>query len=86
MVKLCQRLKAENTYFGNPRRLWVVYNLPQDGAGYADLEAVFDEGYRGRPDALSSRSWLELPTINITVAEYNAIVEEAERRGIWNAA
>ncbi len=67
-----QNLQAENDHNGNPRRLWAVYDLNDDGA----IVGMYDEGYSGRGvlhdyTTVAERvRAIELPSWDITLQEY----------------
>lgn len=68
-----QHLRADNDRNGNPRRLFLI--LTHDG-GVAD---IIDEGYMGK-GAMNAYPWhdmTELPSIDITTAEYRSMVRNA---------
>lgn len=59
---LAQNLRCVNDTNGNPRRVWVGWNMD------ARVVAVQDEGYSGRPDWLGAA--VELTSVSITPGEY----------------
>lgn len=66
-MKLTQRLMTDNDKNGNPRRVWVVYVQSNFSSNFS-IEAVYDEGYGGRPKDLDKMP--ELPTVWIHPSEY----------------
>lgn len=75
MTKAYQQLKAPNDRNGNPRRLWMIYEfetLPDNDVDIvvASKTYAIDEGYRGMP---AEARGLEIPAINITLAEYRRL-------------
>lgn len=87
---LYQHLKTTNDSNGNPRRLYVVYEASVSDAyanRFAEVVQVVDEGYGGT-------AWLdtyhnprnipmvELPSINISVAEYREWLAFGKADGI----
>ena len=67
-MRICQLLRAPHDRNGNPRRLWIIYEVPKGkGPGDIAVVGVIDEGYRGRPDVARVP---ELPNMNITATEY----------------
>jgi hypothetical protein len=72
-----QHQQADNDPSGNPQRLYVVYE--RHGQHWRTV-AVYDEGYRGRPDALRHVS--ELPPVTIPKREYHDRLRSARSAGI----
>jgi hypothetical protein len=83
-VKAYQRLEADNDPSGNAQRLFMVYEQQEhDEEAFAKdwtLVEVYDEGSRGRPDAL--RMMGELPRVRIPKREYHSIYRMAQAAGI----
>jgi len=63
-IRTYQMLDAGHDYKGNPMRVWVCYEYGDLGS--YRLIAVYDEGYKGRPD------WqgIELPALKVTNDQY----------------
>ena len=61
--RIVQHLSAKNDTNGNPRRLYMAYNSET-----LELEAIWDEGYRGVPSPI--RGLPRLPEVKITPKEY----------------
>lgn len=70
-----QHLRAANDPSGNPQRLYAEYD-PATG----ELLRLTDEGYSGRPAHL--RHSVELPSVEISRAEYHAWIRQARTSGI----
>ena len=68
-----QHLSTTNDTNGNPRRLWMIYNVN------GNVIRVIDEGYSGRPDTQAR----ELMPVNISPKEYNHIKEVFKSKVIW---
>lgn len=86
-----QHLRATNDPNGNPQRLFVVYGFAEwttyNEPGLSDgrridvsTVAVYDEGYRGRPEAL--RGLPELPCVDISRSDYHQRIRNARDAGI----
>lgn len=72
-----QHFRATNDSNGNPRRLYVVYD--ED----ADIGALIDEGYSGMPKYLIEDEVPQLPTIDVSVAQYNQLKRFAKQTGVY---
>ena len=82
-MKVVQKLVAPNDRNGNPRRLWVVYQVgKKQEATY--VEIVIDDGYRGRPD--EAMNIPELSNIDISSGTYEEWIRYAKGHGIWVAS
>ena len=68
-----QHLKAGQDINGNPQRLFVVYEINDAEVG---IHKIIDEGYAGRP--VEVRGMPELPSMNISVDEYNDWLKAGE--------
>jgi hypothetical protein len=82
-MRLYQHLRAPNDPNGNPQRVFVVYDTDRAG----DIVAVIDEGYSGRQalrNAGIPSDTVELPSINISRAEYHAF-RRIGREKAWAA-
>lgn len=64
---ICQRINTTHDTNGNPRRLWVLYQIEAYTVNPMP-RAVISEGYSGRPE--SCRGIPELPNINVSPSEY----------------
>jgi len=95
-IVVYQHHKCINTTNGNPRRLWVFYEIevganiksfysistPRAESPYATISAVWDEGYVGWPHGIGPRSdYAELPSVNITPTEYRHFIESSNFKG-----
>ena len=71
MTTIVQHLVCNNDRNGNPRRVWMQYSD-------AGRPMAFDEGYAGRPYQTRQEAHIdpiiELPTLEITVAQYKEIL------------
>lgn len=79
-MKVYQHLNAGNDVNGNPRRLYVIYDL--DNAG--DISAVIDEGYAGRGalhNAGIRADLIELAELDIPPAEYRRLLKSRPQPG-----
>ena len=80
-MKAWQHLKARNDVNGNPQRLYVVYELAHDTRlMYWETVAVYDEGYGAKPEEI--RDLAELPSVEITVEDFERRLAQADERGI----
>ena len=79
-MQVIQHLRAVNDINGNPRRVWVVYDLnnTSNGSQWADICQVHDEGYGGKPRSLEGLT--NLPTLVITVSGYKDLMRD---NGKW---
>lgn len=72
-----QHLRYHNDVNGNPRRLWVVYDLV---GTYAKVKEVYVEGYSNLPEHL--RNKCELPSVYLGPGEYRRILKFAKSNKI----
>jgi hypothetical protein len=79
MTRVIQHIKAPNDLNGNPRRLFLVVWVYENG----NVTMAYDEGYAGRgaiPDkrntAHASMPDIELPPINTTPSEYKRLLRQ----------
>lgn len=81
---LVQHLRAANDPNGNPQRLWNVIDGQNDRTLY-----VIDEGYgnlRATMERICLPSYVELPSVNISSADYHARIRAARQRGNLESA
>lgn len=81
VIMLCQNLRSKNDVNGNPKRLWVVYQLVKP-SHYSPIVEVYEEGYRGRPAELTNM--VELPMVDIVPSEYRRIKDRAQELGHYH--
>ena len=74
-----QHIKAPNDVNGNPRRLFMVVWLYDNG----NVTTAYDEGYAGRGAIPGKRNTefasmpdIELPSVNVSSAEYRRLLEQ----------
>ena len=83
-IRVYQHQRHTNDTNGNPRRLWVVFELDtRKPGGTGLLVAVYNEGYRDRPQALHDLA--ELPSVSITPREYRDTIRHAKAAGFWES-
>jgi hypothetical protein len=68
MKIIVQRLMAKNDVNGNPRRIYVAYDV-ETGA----IVDSRDEGYRGRPEIGIGMSRVDIPDVTCSPMEYRVI-------------
>ncbi len=71
-MKIFQHLKAGHDTNGNPLRVYVVYDLEENG----NIVEVIDEGFAGKPSSL--HDMIELAEFNISKDEYRDLVKWAK--------
>ncbi len=68
-----QQLKTLNDRNGNPRRVWILYEMTETEA-YARVFSIRDEGYRGMPTHNLWGKAVILPSVEISAKEYNRLL------------
>ncbi len=68
-MQLIQYMYATDDRNGNPRRLFVIYEIKVESC-VAEIVTVGDEGHGNRPHIGADAVWL--PAVSITAAEYRA--------------
>lgn len=80
-TRIYQHYLAPNDTNGNPRRLWVVYEVGNLASSDLYIAEVIDEGYGGRPEKLNGVPCV--PPVDVSTGEYNAMVRFAKASSIF---
>lgn len=80
-MRVYQHIKAPNDSNGNPRRLYIVYEVSLTEPQGADVVAVFEEAYMGIPAALKSMA--SLYPVSVAVSEYNGFIKLGKSKGVY---
>jgi hypothetical protein len=74
-MQVTQQLRAPNDVNGNPRRVWMVYEISDvEQLGWARVVAAYDEGYAGTPREV--RELTELPSVEVSATEYKLALKQ----------
>lgn len=82
VAHIVQHIRTNNDVNGNPRRLYVVYQLPKRAGLFAQIVGVFEEGYGGMPDAL--RKLTEISPVYVGGAEYQRYKRVGKSKGVYH--
>jgi len=85
-VVIVQKHCCKNDVNGNPRRLWVFYEVEVGGgeeSPHAHISSIWDEGYVGwPPHGIGPRSdYAELPSVTIDIPTYKNLRQSKHYKG-----